>query len=257
MARHPTRSPGTRTTSARSARRRRRWWRRCSSSPASDPGTWCTTSGATTGGCASRRRAIEAREGWAWRSIRGRWTRPDVWCATRRLRAPVAANNPSLPRRVAPASSSSCSRLTSQTPPSIAHRKSSQADEAGVASLVDIRLGNAVAEPLTDATVTFVYLLPKGNAKVSRKASCASSSLALGHHVRVSTARGTLGRAPRARRGDQEHARPRFRGRRRQRVQQDLRVPRLEFKPAWCRENPGDGDDRGDRDAGGAGETPG
>ena len=38
-----------------------------------------------------------------------------------------------------------------------------------MASLVDIRLGNAVAEPLTDATVTFVYLLPKGNAKVSRK----------------------------------------------------------------------------------------
>ena len=43
------------------------------------------------------------------------------------------------------------------------------AKEAGVEKLVELKLGNVVKASLMSATVVFVYLLPKGNRKISRK----------------------------------------------------------------------------------------
>ena len=43
------------------------------------------------------------------------------------------------------------------------------AAEEGVTELVDLKRGNAVTASLKGATVVFVYLLPKGNRKISRK----------------------------------------------------------------------------------------
>lgn len=155
------------------------------------------------------------------------------------------------PLSIAPASPSSSLPADFISTPSIPRRRSSQADEAGVASLVDIRLGNAVAEPLTDATVTFVYLLPKGNAKVSRKLmrELKPGTLVMtyvfrlpadhwdAHLERVEAIKSTRDRASG---GVDASAYNKIYA---------YRVP--EFKPAWCEENPEDGDDRGDRDAGG------
>ena len=108
------------------------------------------------------------------------------------------------------------------------------AEEAGVSDRVTILEQNAVRTTgLEEATVVFVYLLPKGNAKISKKLM---RELKPGTRVvtYVSLTATRVGRALGDGRGREQHARPRREdtGRRHRLVQQGVPVPRADREAA-------------------------
>jgi len=53
--------------------------------------------------------------------------------------------------------------------PNAAARATAAVEHAGLSHLVSVTVGNALDTPLAPATVVFLYLLPKGNARLSAK----------------------------------------------------------------------------------------
>ena len=112
------------------------------------------------------------------------------------------------------------------------------AEEAGVSDRVTILEQNAVRTTgLEEATVVFVYLLPKGNAKISKKLMRELKPGDEGGDVRVSLTATRVGRALGDGRGREQHARPRREdtGRRHRLVQQGVPVPRADREDALVR----------------------
>jgi hypothetical protein len=103
------------------------------------------------------------------------------------------------------------------------------ATEAGVSDRVTILAQNAVKTTgLEKATVVFVYLLPKGNAKISRKLMRETRPGTTGGDVRLPLTATRVGFALGDGRVREQHARPRREdtGRRHGSVQQGVPVPR-------------------------------